>query len=474
MLEFERSGLIEEACGVVGVVGHPEAASIAYLALHALQHRGQESVGIAAADGLRLRAVRRMGKVSEAISKDDLAGLPGTLAAGHVRYATAGESSLRNAQPLTVQLKFGSVAIAHNGNITNASTIRRELEARGSIFHTDVDTEVIAHLIARSEADSLDEALAEALRPLEGAYSLVVLSTDAAYAVRDPRGVRPLSIGRLGDAWMIASETCALDLVRASWEQDVEPGELLRFSKDGTMHSSFPFEKRAPKPCIFELIYFARPDSVVFGCGVYETRVKMGERLARESTVEADCVIPVPDSGVPAAIGFARASQIPYELGLIRSHYVGRTFIEPTGSIRDFGVKLKLNPVRRLLEGKRVIIIDDSIVRGTTCKKLVTLVREAGAAEVHFRVASPPTMWPCYYGIDTPSRDQLIAANHELDAIREFIQADSLAYLSLEGLRDATGAQVGSSTTDASFCEACLTGHYPAGIIEAADRREAY
>lgn len=473
MFEFERSGLIEEACGVVGVVGHPESAALTYLALHALQHRGQESVGIAASDGAKLRSVRRMGKVSEAIRKDDIAALPGHLAAGHVRYATAGESSLRNAQPLTVELKYGSVAIAHNGNITNAGAIRRELEARGSIFHTDVDTEVIAHLIARSDAASLDEALAAALRPLEGAYSLVVVAETEAYAIRDPRGVRPLSLGRLGDAWMIASETCALDLVRASWERDVEPGEMVRFRQDGTIERRFPFETRKPKPCIFELIYFARPDSVVFGRGVYETRVKMGERLAQESAVEADCVIPVPDSGVPAAIGFARGSKLPYELGLIRSHYVGRTFIEPTGSIRDFGVKLKLNPVRRMLEGKRVVIIDDSIVRGTTCKKLVTLVREAGAREVHFRVASPPTMWPCYYGIDTPSRDQLIAANHELDAIRDFIQADSLAYLSLEGLREATEAGQSEDAADATFCEACLTGHYPAGIIEAGDRREA-
>lgn len=471
MFEFERSGLIEEACGVVGVVGHAEAAGIAYLALHALQHRGQESVGIAASDGAMLRSVRRMGKVSEAISRDDIATLRGSVSAGHVRYATAGESSLRNAQPLTVELKYGSVAIAHNGNITNAAAIRRELESQGSIFHTDVDTEVIAHLIARSGAASLDAALAEALRPLEGAYSLVVISTDAAYAIRDPRGVRPLSLGRLDGAWMIASETCALDLVRARWERDVEPGELVRISADGQIASMRPFAAAAPKPCIFELIYFARPDSVVFGRGVYETRVQMGQRLAQESGVDADCVVPVPDSGVPAAIGFARGSGIPYELGLIRSHYVGRTFIEPTGSIRDFGVKLKLNPLRRALEGKRVILIDDSIVRGTTCKKLVKLVREAGAREVHFRVASPPTMWPCYYGIDTPSRDQLIAANHELEAIRAFIEADSLAYLSLEGLRDATGAPDAKHPADATFCEACLTGHYPAGVIEAGDRR---
>lgn len=473
MFEFERSGLIEEACGVVGVVGHPEAASIAYLALHALQHRGQESVGIAASDGTSLRSVRRMGKVSEAISRDDLATLHGAIAAGHVRYATAGESSLRNAQPLTVELKYGSVAIAHNGNITNAASIRRDLETQGSIFHTDVDTEVIAHLIARSRAANLDEALAEALRPLEGAYSLVVISKEAAYAIRDPRGVRPLSLGRLDDAWLIASETCALDLVRATWERDVEPGELVRIGSDGTLTSTHPFAAAAPKPCIFELIYFSRPDSVVFGRGVYETRVKMGERLASESGISADCVVPVPDSGVPAAIGFSRGSGIPYELGLIRSHYVGRTFIEPTGSIRDFGVKLKLNPLRRALEGKRVVLIDDSIVRGTTCKKLVKLVREAGAKEVHFRVASPPTMWPCYYGIDTPSREQLIAANHSLEEIRAYIEADSLAYLSLEGLRASTGAAAATDASTATFCEACLTGHYPAGYIEAADRRAA-
>jgi amidophosphoribosyltransferase len=345
--------------------------------------------------------------------------------------------------------------------------IRRDLESRGSIFHTDVDTEVIAHLIARSDATTLEEAIASALPHLEGAYSLVILSQEAAFAIRDAFGVRPLSIGRIGDGHVIASETCALDLVRASHERDVKPGEMVVFEFGKPPRSRFPLEPKPSQNCVFELIYFARPDSRVFGRGVYNARFRMGERLAAEAGAEADIVIPVPDSGVPAALGFAKGAAVEYGLGLIRSHYVGRTFIEPSGSIRDLGVKLKLNPVRELIEGRRVVVVDDSIVRGTTCKKIVKLLRESGAREVHFRVASPATLWPCFYGIDTPDRTQLIAANHSVDEIREFIGADSLGYLSLDGLR----LSVGSDGT--SFCEACLTGHYAAGVIPERDRRSA-
>lgn len=461
MLPEEARGLIEEECGVCAVLGNEEAANLTYLGLHALQHRGQESVGIATRDkDGDLRVQRRMGLVAESFTHQVLAELPGNAAIGHVRYSTSGASALRNAQPIAVDVHFGPLALAHNGNITNAAALRAELEKAGSIFQTTTDTEVIAHLAARSGKDTPLDALVEALGRVKGAFSLVAMTDQLLIATRDPYGVRPLVLGRLQDAHIIASETSALDLVRAEFVREIEPGEVLVISRDGFARSLFPFGSAPPRPCIFELVYFARPDSDVFGRSVYQTRKAMGRTLAAESGVEADLVIPVPDSGVPAALGYSEGSGLPFEMGLIRSHYVGRTFIEPSQSIRHFGVKLKLNPVSRILRGKRVVVVDDSIVRGTTCRKIIKLVREAGATEVHFRVASPPTRWPCFYGIDTPRRAQLVAASHEIEAIRSFITADTLAYLSLEGLRRSAGG----SGEGGQFCEACFSGDYPIDV----------
>jgi amidophosphoribosyltransferase len=462
MLPEESDGLISEACGVCAVVGHEEAANLVYLGLHALQHRGQESGGIVSRLGKRLYVERRMGLVSDSFDRELLAKLPGDAAIGHVRYSTVGASTIRNAQPIAVDVHFGPLALAHNGNITNANILRSELEREGSIFQTATDTEVIAHLAARSGKTNVRDALVEALSQVEGAYSLVAISDQYVFAARDPRGVRPLVLGRLPEAQIIASETSALDLVRAEYIREIEPGEVAVFERSGFPKSSRPFDSAEPRPCIFELVYFSRPDSMVFGRSVYETRRSMGRILARESAVEADVVIPVPDSGLPAALGFAHRAGIPFEMGLIRSHYVGRTFIEPSQSIRDFGVKLKLNPVANLLTGKRVVVVDDSIVRGTTCRKIIKMLREAGAVEVHFRVASPPTMWPCFYGIDTPERSQLVAAEHAVEDIRDYITADTLAYLSIEGLREACDSDVKAAT----FCEACFTGDYPIPIAD--------
>ena len=461
----EIDGFRDE-CGVAAVVGHDEAAHLTYLMLHALQHRGQESVGISTLEHGAMQTVRKMGRVAEVLGEKDLQGLPGRMSIGHVRYSTTGDSSPRNAQPIPVELRFGPVAFAHNGNLTNTQELKTALEADGSIFHTSSDTELFAHLSARSRASSIEGALMEAFSRVEGAYSLVVLTPDAVYAARDPMGVRPLVLGRLKDAWLVASETCALDLIRAEFVREIEPGETLRIGADGSLRSINAERRPEPAPCVFELVYFARPDSQLFGRSVYETRVELGRRLAEEHPVEADLVLPVPDSGVPAALGYAKASGIPFELGLVRSHYIGRTFIEPSQSIRHFGVKLKLNPITHLLKGKRVIVVDDSIVRGTTCRKIIKMIREAGATEVHFRVASPPTRWPCFYGIDTPRRRDLIAATHDLDEVARYITADSLGYVSLEGLRRACGLDAASERAGRRFCEACFTGAYPIPITE--------
>lgn len=467
MLDEERADLIEEECGVFGVLGHPEAANIAYLGLHALQHRGQEAAGIATLDELgRMPVQRRRGLVSESFDQEVLDELRGQAAIGHVRYSTAGSSSLRNAQPLKLHTKFGTLALAHNGNLTNARTLRRKFEASGSIFATESDTEVIAHLVARSYADSMQGALIDALRQIKGAFSLVGMTRECVFALRDPHGVRPLVVGRLDGARVIASESSSFALIGAEVEREVAPGEMLMIARDGTEQWLEPFLPVTPKPCVFELVYFSRPDSEVFGRPVYETRKRMGEILARESGVDADVVVPVPDSGVPAAVGYAQAAQIPFELGLVRSHYVGRTFIEPSSSIRHFGVKLKLSPVPSVIRGKRVVVVDDSIVRGTTCRKIIKMLREAGAAEVHFRVASPPTIRPCFYGIDTPSRSELIAASHTQEEICDYITADSLAYISVEGLREAVRARVDESG-ECNFCEACFTGDYPIDLDDA-------
>jgi amidophosphoribosyltransferase len=454
-----------DECGVFGVFGHAEAANLAYLGLYALQHRGQESAGIVSSDGGELHAHRAMGEVEEIFIPSVLAQLPGDLAIGHTRYSTAGDKALLNAQPIMVDCNKGKIALGHNGNLTNAAEWRRKLEHRGSIFQTNSDTEVIVHLIARSQARNLSGALGDALNQVEGAYSLLVLTPDELYAVRDPRGFRPLVLGRLaatensGETWLVASETCAFDLLNAQYVREIEPGEMVRISKSGIESIHFAPEK-ARQHCIFEHVYFARPDSMVFGKSVNASREALGRVLAREHPVDADIVVPVPDSGVPAAVGYALESGIPFHLGLIRNHYIGRTFIEPSQAIRNFGVKLKLNPVRGLIEGKRVILVDDSIVRGTTSRKIVRMVREAGAKEVHVRISCPPTISPCYYGVDTPTKEELIASSNTPEEICRYLGADSLGYVSLPALRHAVG------DADGTFCTSCYTGVYPTDLVQ--------
>src|SRR6266702_4642773 len=445
----------EEECGVFGIYNHPEAANLTYLGLYALQHRGQESCGIVSSDGIGLHSHKNMGLVADVFGNQEIfKSLPGKGAIGHVRYSTTGSSVLKNVQPIMVDYSRGSIAVAHNGNIVNAQIIKDELEAWGSIFQTTMDTEIIVHLLASSKANSLVERLGEALNRIKGAYCLLFITETRMIAARDPHGFRPLCLGKLGDAYVVASESCALDLIEADFIREIEPGEIIEIDKNG-MTSHFPLKKAEPAPCIFEFVYFARPDSFIFGKNVYQVRKELGRELAREHRIEADVVIPVPDSGVPAAMGYAEESGIRFELGLIRNHYVGRTFIEPRQSIRHFGVKIKLNPVREVLKGKRVIVIDDSIVRGTTSRKIVKMVRHAGASEVHVLISSPPTSYPCYYGIDTPTRKELISSSHTIDEITRYITADSLGYLSREGLLTAVGGN------DGTYCRACFSGDYP-------------
>ena len=432
---------------------------MAYLGLYALQHRGQESAGIASTDGAEIHVHKSLGHVQEIFTPDVIAQLPGEVAIGHTRYSTAGDTSLMNAQPVVIDCNKGKLALGHNGNLTNALEVRRRLEHRGSIFQSTSDTEVIVHLIARSSARNLSGAIADALNQVEGAYSLLLLTRDEIYAIRDPRGFRPLCLGRLNGAWVAASETCAFDLIDAEYVREVEPGEMVRISRSGIESIRFAPEK-PHQYCIFEHVYFSRPDSVVFGRPVNESRERLGRLLAQEHPAVADLVTPVPDSGVPAAIGYAAESGIPFRMGLIRNHYIGRTFIEPEQAIRDFGVKLKLNPVRRMLEGKRVVLVDDSIVRGTTSRKIVRLMREAGATEVHVRISCPPTISPCYYGVDTPRRDELIGANNSVEQIRQFLGADSLGYLSLKSMRAAV------EDTEGKFCTSCYTGSYPTELVQ--------
>lgn len=450
---------LHEECGVFAIFGHPEAANLAYLGLHALQHRGQESAGIASSDGRKIHHVRRMGHVADIFTPAVLNELPGDLAIGHTRYSTAGDTALRNAQPLSVACSKGQVAVAHNGNLTNAIELRRDLEEDGSIFQSTSDTEVILHLVARSRERTLAGALRDALLQIEGAFSLVFLAEDRVIVARDPYGFRPLAMGQLelpdgSTATVFASETCAFDLINAKYVGDVEPGEMVIVGPEGITREHYT-PPAAPQHCAFEHVYFSRPDSIVFGKPVAQTREQMGRLLAREHAVEADVVVPVPDSGVTAALGYSAESGIPYRQALIRNHYVGRTFIEPSQAIRDFGVKLKLNPVRHLLEGKRVVLVDDSIVRGTTSRKIVRMVRNAGAREVHLRISCPPTISPCYYGVDTPSERDLIAANNTIEEIRDFVEADSLGYLSLEQLQNAL------QDDKSHFCYSCYTGRYP-------------
>jgi amidophosphoribosyltransferase len=456
---------LHEECGVFGVYGHVESAALAALGLHALQHRGQEAAGIVAYDGEQFHAHRAMGHVGENFSsKEVIQRLGGRSAIGHVRYATTGEVALRNVQPLFADFEFGGLAICHNGNLTNSYHVRRQLVRRGSLFQSTSDTEVIVHLIATSLKDSVEERMIDALRQVEGAYSLVALSQEGIIAVRDPLGVRPLVLGRLGEAWIVASESCALDIIGADFVRDVEAGELVMIGPHG-LRSIKPFDRARKRMCIFEYIYFARPDSVVDGISVYESRKRIGAELARESHIAADIVVPVPDSGVPAAIGYAAECKLPFELGIIRNHYVGRTFIEPTDQIRHLGVKLKHNANRINLDGKRVILVDDSIVRGTTSTKIVAMVRQAGAKEVHMRVSSPPTTHSCFYGIATPVRDQLLASRMEIAEMARFIGADSLAFLSIDGLYRAMG-EPGRDARAPQYCDACFTGEYAIPLVD--------
>ncbi|MES1258017.1 MAG: amidophosphoribosyltransferase [Acidobacteriota bacterium] len=458
---------LHEECGVVAIYGHPEASKLAYLSLYALQHRGQESAGISSSDGAVIHTTKAMGHVSDIFTNEVLKGLPGQIAIGHTRYSTAGDTAAKNAQPFSVHCNKGRIAVAHNGNITNATELRRELEDRGSIFQANSDTEVILHLVAHSREKTLPAALRDALLQLEGAFSLVFLAQDRIIVARDPYGFRPLAMGQLevggAQAHVFASETCAFDLLNAVYMNDVQPGEMVIVGPEGVTRERFAPEKPRSQ-CVFEHVYFARPDSLVFGRSVQTSRELMGVLLAREAPADADIVVPVPDSGNAAALGYSGESGLPYRQALIRNHYVGRTFIEPSQAIRDFGVKLKLNPIRSLLEGKSVILVDDSIVRGTTSRKIVRMVRQAGAREVHLRISCPPTVSPCFYGVDTPNKSELIAANSSIEEIRRFIEADSLAYLSMAGLKRAV-AEDPDNTGKGEYCYACYTGSYPTDFV---------
>jgi amidophosphoribosyltransferase len=459
---------LREECGVFGVFGHPDAAAITALGLHALQHRGQEAAGIVSYDGKRFHSERRMGLVGESFSRREVIDrLPGSIAIGHVRYSTTGETILRNVQPLFAELDGGGFAIGHNGNLTNGLTVRRQLVRDGALMQSTTDTEVILHLVARARRNRFIDRFIEGLRQLEGAYAFVGMTNKKLIGARDPLGIRPLVLGRLDGCPILASETCALDIIGAKYVRDIENGEVVVFDEDG-VQSHKPFPPMTARPCIFEFIYFSRPDSIVGGRNVYDVRKTMGAELAREAPASADVIVPVPDSGVPAAIGYAQQSDIPYELGIIRNHYVGRTFIQPTQSIREIGVRMKHSANRAVVAGKRIVLIDDSLVRGTTSVKIVAMMREAGAAEVHMRIASPPITHSDYYGIDTPERDKLLAANHDLEGMRKFIGADSLAFLSVEGIYRAMGYETRDPARP-QFTDHCFTGDYPTGLTDRAD-----
>jgi amidophosphoribosyltransferase len=442
-----------EECGVFGIFGHPDAANLTYLGLYALQHRGQESAGIVSSDGKQLHSVKSMGLVADIFDEEQIKKLPGHMAIGHNRYSTTGDSVAVNIQPILVNFALGGLAVAHNGNLVNAGILKDELEAYGSIFQSTMDSEVIVHLIAQSRLATLHERIVDALGHIQGSYSLLLITEGELIAVRDPNGFRPLSLAELDGAYVAASETCAFDLIEATYIRDVAPGEMVVINNKG-IHSSFPFKHAEPSHCIFEFIYFARPDSMVFGQNVYTIRKNFGRQLARETNVPADVVVPVPDSGVPAALGYAEETGIPFDTGLIRNHYVGRTFIEPRQSIRHFGVKIKLNPVKDALKGKRVVVVDDSIVRGTTSKKIIKMIRNAGASEIHMRISSPPTTHPCFYGIDTPTRQELIASTHSVEEIRKYITADTIGYISMDGIQKIVPHRM-------NYCSACFDGEYP-------------
>ena len=448
---------LHEECGVVGVYGHPEAANLVYLGLYALQHRGQESAGIVASTHSKMRLEVGMGLVADVFDPIRILKLPGPLAIGHNRYSTAGKSELVNAQPCMINYSAGSLALAHNGNLVNAQTIRKDLGGKGAIFQSTNDSEVIVHLMAQSKAETFLDRAAEALKQVSGAYSLVLMTKTELLAARDPHGFRPLCLGKLDGSYIVASETCVMDLIEAEFIREIEPGELILINDQG-IQSFFPFNKAETKHCVFEHIYFARPDSFMFGEHVYTARKKMGRAMAQESPADVDFVVPVPDSGVVSAMGFAEESGIPFEMGLIRNHYVGRTFIEPQSQIRHFGVKLKLNAVKKIIAGKRVAIIDDSIVRGTTARKIVKMLRDAGAKEIHLRISAPPILHSCFYGIDTPTKEELIAHTHNLEETRQYLAADSLAYLSLEKMMEVL------ENGKKKFCSACFDGNYPVPI----------
>ena len=455
--EHEGDDHFHDECGVFGVYDNQEAANLTYLGLYAQQHRGQESAGIVSTDGHSFNSHRGMGLVADIFKKQDIAMLTGKSSIGHVRYSTSGESGLRNCQPFSFEYSHGGIAMCHNGNIVNASELRKELEKDGSIFQSTSDTEVLIHLVAKSKSPATRERLAEALNRLEGGFSLLVLTESSLFGVRDRNGIRPLVLGELDGSYVLASETCAFDLIGATYLRDVEPGEMVLIDKHG-IQSLRPLDNSTPKFCVFEYVYFARPDSNLEGVNVYNARYQIGVELAKESPTEADIVVPVPDSGVPPAMGYAEASGIPFQMGLIRNHYVGRTFIEPQQAIRNFGVKLKLNPNRKLIEGKRVVLVDDSIVRGTTSRKIVEMVRAAGAAEVHMRISSPPTKHSCFYGIDTPNEDELLANKMDLEEMCEAINADSLAFVTPDGMYRAVGRP------REVHCDACFSGDYPVSI----------
>jgi amidophosphoribosyltransferase len=456
---------LREECGVFGIFGHPEAAAITALGLHALQHRGQEAAGIVSFDGSRFHSERRLGLVGDTFSRREvIERLPGSAAVGHVRYSTTGATILRNVQPLFAELNAGGFAVGHNGNLTNGLTLRRELVRNGAMMQSTTDTEVILHLVAQSKRGRFIDRFIEALRAIEGAYSLVSLTNKKLVGARDPLGIRPLVMGELDGCPILASETCALDMIGAKYVRDIAPGEIIVFDEHGA-HSHNPFPPKPARPCIFEYIYFARPDSIVGGRSVYEVRKAFGAQLARESHAEIDVVVPVPDSGVPAALGYSQHSGVPFELGIIRNHYVGRTFIQPTQSVRELGVRMKHSANRAAIEGKRIILIDDSLVRGTTSKKIVRMMRDAGAREVHFRLASPPILYPDYYGIDLPDRDGLLAATHSIEEMREIIGADSLAFLSIDGMYRAMG-EPGRDPANPKFSDHCFTGAYPTHLTD--------
>lgn len=457
---------LREECGVFGILDHPDAAALTVLGLHALQHRGQEAAGIVSYDGVQFHTERHVGLIGDQFSDSAvIARLQGKRAIGHTRYSTAGDTGVRNVQPLFAEFAGGGFAVAHNGNLTNARTLQRQLQESGSIFQSNSDTETILHLIATSQKHGLSERLIDALGQVEGAYAIVALSEKKLIGCRDPLGVRPLVLGKFDGAYMLASETCALDIIGAEFVRDIEPGELVVITDQG-IESLHPFGKFKPRFCVFEYVYFARPDSNVDGKNVYKVRKEIGAELAREDPFEADMVVPVPDSGTPAAIGYAQAAGIPFELGIIRNHYVGRTFIEPTDAIRHMGVKLKHNPNRTLLTGKRVILVDDSIVRGTTSVKIVEMVRNAGAAEVHMRVASPPTRHSCFYGVNTPEESKLLASRMSIEDMAKYINVDSLGFLSMDGLYRAAGRANGRDAKAPHYCDACFTGDYPTKLTD--------